>query len=157
MEDKNSLTLSKKTTVSRNAFFSTKRYLEILSTYPVVGKFTIQQSEVQQLLFTLIVCRLMGGNLSPDWVNKNKSVLQDISEKSLGQLKRIFTPSINKVMVDEKDLMNDLGDYIEKRNRIIHPRGKDKTEIKILTGSALELGSKIEGKLVKILNDEDPL
>lgn len=131
-----------------------KRHLEALETYPELGKFTIQQAEIQILLMSLIIYRLMGRNLNKEWLDKNEKMLEKISTSSLGQLLQLYEPHSNKANIDEVDLYKNLKNYKETRNKIIHPKNRSLKNLRNLATQAFQKGEEIKIKLLKILELE---
>ncbi|MEM5831366.1 MAG: hypothetical protein QXO40_04140 [Candidatus Aenigmatarchaeota archaeon] len=131
-----------------------KRHLEALETYPELGQFAVQQAEIQVLLMSLIVYRLIGKNLNKKWVDKNEKIIKKISKFTLGQLLRYYKPYANKADINEEELYKELDDYNEKRNDIIHPKNRSLKELKTLVVEAFQKGEEIKIKLLKILELE---
>ncbi len=103
-------------------FFSVdvlKRHLKELETNPKMGKFVIQQSEIQRLLFSLIFYRLAPHPINDAWVKKNKKLIEQIPDYTLGKLCQIYQPCTNQI-IDEIKLLNKLKCYNNRRNKLVH-------------------------------------
>jgi len=136
-----------------------KRHLEALKTHPELGKFVIQQYEIQELLFSIILHRLAEKNLNTEWLNKNEKILKKLSDSTLGQLCNFYKPYINKVDVDETKLYEKLNKYIKKRNELMHKQYKFKASksqnlnnLKDFIVKTITEGFVIKKELLKLLD-----
>lgn len=135
-----------------------KRHLETLETHPDLGKFVIQQEEIQRLLFSLILCRLAPTSINlKKWLKKNEKLITQLSNSALGQLIKMYTP----LTTNEKALLNKLEDYRKRRNKLLHKsyefRSGVTPDLKRFIEETMSVGNEIEKNLHKLLVREENL
>ncbi|MFA5779015.1 MAG: hypothetical protein WC947_02650 [Elusimicrobiota bacterium] len=117
---------------------------------PDLGKFAIQQNEVQDKLCFLIKTRGMRNNLI------DKKWCESIENVPLGVLIASYQLCANKVD-KEKKLLDYLKKYKIKRNDLIHKKldfNNSKKDIKIIIKDEIALGCKVLKLLDDLLFDE---
>lgn len=108
-------------------------------TYPNLGKFVIQQNEIQSLLTAIILIRTVSGGLV------NKKLIEWLEGSTLGNLIKIYQLCIRR---KEVDLLMDFKNYNSRRKGLIHKIKKvNRGNINKYTEETLKLGDRIEKKL----------